>query len=118
MSDPKSIAVSADPKRYAGRGRRRQEGERYASGGLKPRGPNEEVERTRRERMGAAPEDKVDLSRAENALDLALTMGWLLPHRHMAARRYAGMMRRKLAIPSVRTSSGVSSAYAEAKGEK
>lgn len=109
-----SIAVSADRKRYAGRGRRPQEGERYESGDLKPAGPNLRTIDIRKALMvgddgrnwtlaGAntivatdaeGRQERVDISKAENALDLMLSRHWMPEGLHRAARRYAAVFKR------------------------
>lgn len=73
----------------ATRGRPRKPGARYPSGKLKDPGPNSRIVEARRTLLGADADEKVDLSKAENCLDLSLARGWLSPRRHRAARRYA-----------------------------
>lgn len=74
------------------RGRPRSNGARYDCGKLMPPGPNDRVVAARRALLGEGDASaKVDLSKAENALDLLLERNWLSEDRHRAARRYGAM---------------------------
>ena len=92
-------------------GRPRKEGERYPSGQLKPPGPNERVIALRTAlltggNLGSGP---VDITKAENALDLALVRGWITEDRHRGAHRYAGLFRRAMGkLPSLRVAKPLS----------
>lgn len=108
------------------RGRPRLKGNRYPGGKLKPPEPNARVLELRRSLLAANdPDAKVDISKAENALDLMLARGWISEGQHRAARRYAALWirhsRRVLgAAPGMKVSSATSSyspSLAHAQGE-
>ncbi|MCR5874380.1 hypothetical protein LRS10_09515 [Phenylobacterium sp. J426] len=74
------------------RGRPRSKGARFPGGKLKPPEPNARVLQLRRSLLAANdPDAKVDISKAENALDLMLARGWISEGQHRAARRYAAL---------------------------
>lgn len=88
-------------------GRPRGKGDRYASGDLKPQKvePNKRVVEIRRELLGVAEGETFDLSKAENALDIALARDWISVDHHMAARQFEMMCRRALtSIPDMKVS--------------
>ena len=86
-------------------GRPRAAGERYASGRLKPAGPNLRVVAERRALLGVADAKGQALKAAENALDLALARGWLSKELRQAAEDYAALHRRSaLGLTPIRTS--------------
>ena len=78
---------------------------RYANGRLKPPGPNERVVEMRRALLtgGRETDAPVDITKAENALDVALARGWITEERHRATQRFASLLRRTIgAMPSLR----------------
>lgn len=77
------------------RGRPRKAGPRHPSGKLVQDKvePNERIVSIRRAMLGAAEGDKVDITKAENALDLALERGWLSEDRHRTAQTIAQLHR-------------------------
>lgn len=108
----------------APRGRPRHTGPRHANGRLMPPGPNEHVIASRRALLGVTDPatENVDLSKAENALDLALARGWISPARHRAARTYAQLWnahaRRVLgAIPDMKVTHSAQSSLSGGDGE-
>lgn len=72
-------------------GRPRQPGNRYPSGKLKPPEPNAVVVALRRANL---PGDRADLTKAENAIDLALARGWLTEDQTRAAWAYHQLHRK------------------------
>ena len=106
----------------APRGRPRHTGPRHANGRLLPPGPNERIVAARYALLGVDADTKVDLSKAENALDLALARGWISPARHRAARTYAQLWnahaRRVLgAIPDMKVAHSAQSSLGGGDGE-
>lgn len=75
-------------------GRPRKAGDRYPSGKLKPQiRPNAKVVAARRAMLGAKDGEKVDLTKAENPMDLALERGWISEKRHRAGQLFANLYR-------------------------
>jgi hypothetical protein len=101
-------------------GRKRQEGERYACGKLKPPAPNPKVVALRRAMLGREDLAPAALAAAENPLDLMLARGWIEERLHRAANAYAALHRRAgLEAPALRSGSfeKVSRAFDAALGD-
>lgn len=72
-------ATHRKPKGSSKAGRPKQEGERYACGKLKPKGPNETV---------LAKRQAGDAAAGEHPLDFALSQGWITERQHRDAADY------------------------------
>ena len=102
------------PKGSNRAGRPLKPGGRYPSGKLRPAEPptpNERVVQVRRALLTGDPNstEAVDITMAENALDLALARGWITTGRHAGAQRFAGLFRRAIGtLPSLRVAKPLS----------
>jgi hypothetical protein len=83
-------ARKAKIRGHANAGRPKAEGERYPNGRLKPRGGNPKVIEMRKALMGNA---KVDLSKADNPIELAYARGWLTENEGRAAKTLENLYR-------------------------
>ncbi len=91
---------------HSGAGRPRKEGERYASGRLKPPAPNARVVAERRALLGDAEAAGGALRAAENPLDLMAQRGWLSREAQGAGQAFARLHARgRMGLPKIRTSS-------------
>lgn len=85
-------------------GRPRKSGDRYPGGKLKPQnGPNAKVVAMRRALLGADDGDEVDLTMAENPMDLAFARGWISEPRHRAGKLFANLYR-GIRMPALKVS--------------
>lgn len=85
-------------------GRPRKAGDRYPSGKLKPDvKPNSRVVAMRRALLGAKDGEAVDLTKAENPMDLALERGWMTERRHRAGQLFANLYR-GIRLPTLKVS--------------
>ena len=86
-------------------GRPRKAGDRYPGGKLKPQSqiPNQKVIALRRAMLGAKDGDAVDLSKAENPMDLAFERGWVTERRHRAGQLFANLYR-GIRMPTLKVS--------------
>lgn len=85
-------------------GRPRKSGERYPGGKLKPQnGPNAKVVAMRRALLGANDGEDVDLTMAENPMDLAFARGWISEPRHRAGKLFANLYR-GIRMPALKVS--------------
>lgn len=85
-------------------GRPRKTGDRYPSGKLKPQNrPNTKVVAARRAMLGAKDGEQVDLTKAENPMDLALERGWISEKRHRAGQLFANLYR-GIRMPALKVS--------------
>lgn len=71
-------------KTGTGKGRPREEGDRYPGGRLKPPKPNARVTAHREALMGSS----TDLASADDPLDFALAKGWITERLHKAGRSF------------------------------
>ena len=86
-------------------GRPRKAGDRSPCGKLRPQPqvPNQKVIAMRRAMLGAKDGDAVDLSKAENPMDLAFERGWLTERRHRAGQLFANLYR-GIRMPTLKVS--------------